>query len=82
MEQCKLEYKIINDLTKDIKDSQNYTVDITVLSQEYTQQHVCNVIELAMIIVVLNKMNIYIIVGQWIKIAKNVDFVQINTFGI
>ena len=30
VEQCKLEYKIINDLNKDIKDSQNYTVDITV----------------------------------------------------
>ena len=30
VEQCKLEYKIINDLNKDIKDSQNYKVDITV----------------------------------------------------
>ena len=30
IEQCKLEYKIINDLNNVIKDSQNYNVEITV----------------------------------------------------
>lgn len=37
VEQCKLEYKIINDLNKDIKDSQNYKVDIIVPKIEKEQ---------------------------------------------
>ena len=37
IEQCKLEYKIINDLNRDIKDSQNYTLDITVPKMEREQ---------------------------------------------
>ena len=37
IEQCKLEYKIINDLNRDIKDSQNYTLDITVPKTEREQ---------------------------------------------
>ena len=35
--QCRQEYKIINDLQKDIKDSQNYTITIKVQQSRQVQ---------------------------------------------